>query len=229
MKNHIKACEECSGCGACADVCPREAITLEFDSKGILYPTLDPNKCVGCEICTTVCICEKTNNYPEAKEAYIAICNEKELYMGSSSGGIFAIAARAILAQGGVVFGAVFIPDKNEIDCRIIKIDNITELYKIQGSKYVHSRTDGVFKEIRMLLEKETTVLFSGTSCQVAALKLFLNKDYGNLYTIDLVCHGVPEISQLQTYLKHLEARYKTNIKNIFITVLPTFVPAFLS
>lgn len=215
MQNHVIACAECSGCGACADICPKNAIMMEFNDAGLLYPRVNESACIACDSCKTVCPCCQDHTYPPAKAAYIAVCRKTGLVERSSSGGIFAAMAETVLARRGAVYGAAIMEDDDGLDCRTVRVESDAELYKIQGSKYVHCRTDRVFREIRALLQKQTPVLFSGTSCQVAALKLFLQKEYSNLYTIDLVCHGVPELSHFREYIKSLEKKYKTTVHNV--------------
>ena len=215
MQNHIQSNEGCSGCGACADICAKKAISIVYNQAGVLYPVVDEKKCVGCGACKQICPCCQELHDPEVKHAYIAVGKKKELCERSSSGGIFALAAEAVFSRHGIVYGAVIDREDDCLVCHHIKAEKMEDLRRLQGSKYVHSRTDGVFSEIKRLLEDGTVVLFSGTSCQVAALRLFLKKDYPNLYTVDLVCHGVPELSDFQSYIRYLERRYNCVISDL--------------
>ena len=214
--NHIENNIHCCACGACKDICSRNAISLYVNEIGDFTPVVDESRCISCGACQAVCTCSVSiKRCTEQKKTYIAINQNRDLYDYSSSGGIFSAIAAKVIRNGGFVFGSAVVYENNTIQVRHILVDNIADLRKIQGSKYVHSQTDSIFTQIRELLEKGQTVLFSGTSCQVAALQSYLKKDYEQLYTVDLVCHGVPEITRLQEYISFLENKYCCKIEDI--------------
>lgn len=195
---------DCCGCGACADICAHKAIQMEADENGIIYPKINKDKCVECGLCTKVCSFGLVKKSDFKKDAFIAASKEEELIKYSASGGLFATIAKDVLDNQGKVYGASLWIDEGKIRCEHIGIENVEDLLKIQGSKYVQSKTEGVFPLIKNDLKSGRKVLFSGTSCQVTALKGFLRKDYDNLITIDLICHGVPGLKMLQDYIDSL-------------------------
>lgn len=195
---------DCCGCGACADICPVSAIKLKNDNVGNKYPIINEDICINCGACARVCGFHKviptdTNQI----NGYVAVGTDPILLKRSASGGIFSTIAKSILSKGGVVYGASLWLENGKVQCEHIPVESVEELHKIQGSKYVHCSTDGVFKAVRAQIKTGRKVLFGGTSCQVASLKKFLGKDYENLITVDLVCHGVPSINVLQEFLDY--------------------------
>lgn len=207
MSNNITAVPEskCTGCSACLNVCPVDAISMQANYEGFIMPVIDENKCVNCGKCLNQCpamnVTYKNNPNPEL---YAAMAND-EVRAVSSSGGMFSLAASIIFEQGGYVCGAAF--DDNAILAHRL-IDSEDEMPKLRGSKYLQSSINTVYREIKKVLNDNKPVLFSGTPCQVAGLKAYLNKDYDNLYTLDILCHGVP--SQ-QVFSKYLEGIAKKN------------------
>ena len=203
---------ECCGCEACVGVCPAKAISMKEDEYGFRYPVINDTLCVGCGLCKKTCAnrnCEETNTPMETYAACTAITN----VMKSASGGAFAGLARRFIEQGGVVFGVsmenvdgLFVPMH-------ISVDTVAGLEKLQGSKYVQSVVGDAYVRVKNELEAGKKVLFSGTPCQVAALKGFLgNKANENLLLVDIVCHGVPSLQFFQSYIKHYEDRVKGKV-----------------
>ena len=181
------------------------AINFQEDECGFLYPDIDENLCVGCGKCQTVCNFQNSvcSNSPE--ETYAAVTKHTEILEHSASGGIFASFAITMLSDNGVVFGAEFTPD---FEIRHCAINNTDELHKLQGSKYAQSNTERTYSEVKKLLDSNIKVLYSGTPCQIDGLKGFLGKEYENLITVDIVCHGVPSNKMLKDYIAVLENRY---------------------
>lgn len=201
----------CCGCSACYNICLKQAISMVFDDEGFLYPVIDEQKCINCNACVSVCPAKNgvvKHEYPV--KVYAAYNNDEIRRMNSSSGGVFPAIAEYVLAHNGVVFGAAFNEDYQVVHT---KIDSISELYKLQGSKYVQSILGQVFLLVKIELLAKKMVLFSGTPCQIEGLKKFLGKEYSNLYTVDLICHGVPSP---KIWEKYLEEEYGiSNITNI--------------
>lgn len=197
---------ECCGCGACADTCPKKAITMQSKGNGVL-PQIDETLCIRCGKCLSVCGLKQNVQISEfGKKAYIALGKDREQTKKSASGGAFAAIARKILDEGGVVYGAALDFPEGGISCHHVRIDGVRELPRIQNSKYVQSDTAGIFGQVKADLDSGLRVLFSGTSCQIASLLAFLGKKrYENLVTVDLICHGVPPIELLQDYIRYLE------------------------
>ena len=199
----------CIGCSACASVCPVDAITLRPDEQGFFSAKLNTDKCVNCGKCAKVCpVINTKHNNDENPDCYAVMAND-EIRTESSSGGTFSLIANYILDNGGYVCGAAFLDD---FTVKHIIISSKDELYRLRGSKYVQSNMDGVFREIKKLLTDGKTVLFSGCPCQVAGLNAYLEKDYDNLYTLDLVCHGAPP---QKAFLKYIDEYYgRENLEN---------------
>lgn len=189
---------DCTGCSACANICPRGCITMTADSEGFLYPEVNTDICVDCRLCEEVCPMINKPMPHDIKAVYGAKNKDDSVRFTSSSGGMFTLFAEAVLNEGGLVVGAAL--DENHTVKHCI-IDSMDELTKLRGSKYVQSIIGDTYTKVREYLRAGKTVLFSGTPCQIAGLKRFLIKPFNNLITIDVVCHGVPSP---RVYRKHL-------------------------
>lgn len=191
--------EMCTGCGACMNVCRFDAIEMKPDSEGFLFPCVSEKKCTECKQCVDVCPVLKYNNKntTENKQVYAVMASD-EIRAVSSSGGMFTLLAEDILQANGAVCGAAYDADFN---VRHILIRGIDELEKLRGSKYVQSDIGEVYCEIETFLKSGIQVLFTGVPCQVAGLYNYLGKDYENLYTMDLLCHGTPSPKVFEKYL----------------------------
>lgn len=207
--------QNCCGCGACLNVCAKHAIKMEEDEYGFVYPRIDDSLCVHCGMCSKVC--DFQNNVVqdfEPQEVYAASAKDREVLFQSSSGGIFALLAHKVLNDGGVVFGAAYVESGESISVEHIRVDNNDDLYKLQGSKYVQSNIGEIYTLVKSDLIENRSVLFSGTPCQVAGLRSYLNKEYNNLYTVDIVCHGVPSQKLFHSMIKYYEHQFKGHIRN---------------
>lgn len=208
----------CSGCHACMSVCPQFAITMQEDNEGFLYPIVDENKCIGCDLCDKSCqVLNPITNENEPIVAYACNNLNDAVRMQSSSGGIFSLIAEWIISQNRVVFGAGFDEELNVVH---MAVNNINDLSKLRGSKYVQSVIGDSYIQTKELLDAGIKVLFSGTPCQIDGLLHFLRKDYDNLYTLDIICHGVPSPKVWKKYLEYQEI---LNGSSLSKTKLPTF------
>lgn len=195
----------CTGCLACVDSCAKNALAVVYNDEGHLTYQVNEEMCVECGLCERICPVVSGFSYGEnllaISQPYAAWAKDKMLRAKSTSGGVFAALAEFIISNGGAVAGACL--ENNVV--RHILIDKEEEIVRIQGSKYAQSITEGIFKEIKRTLNNGRTVLFSGLGCQVAGLLSFLGgKDYnGKLYTVDLICGGVPSHFLIDSYLKH--------------------------
>lgn len=204
----ISDIQKCTGCTACYSSCPKNAIIMKENMEGFLVPIINSEKCVECGICRNICPVNKQDKQKQIADpqCYAVYSLDEKIHQNSSSGGVFAVIAKYILNNGGAVCGAAF---AENLEVRHILIEDTLDLYKLQGSKYVESRLYDSFIRIKEELDSGKIVLFSGTMCQVQGLLSFLKKPYDNLFTIDLICHGVPSPIVFKKYLS------EQNIKNI--------------
>jgi coenzyme F420-reducing hydrogenase beta subunit len=192
---------ECTGCGACSAACPSLAIRFIQDAEGFYIPEIDYEKCRSCGVCIKACPAANKKQKSRPLVCYAAKNRSEQIRLKSSSGGVFHILAEEILDAGGVVFGASFNNDWEIVHDYIESIDDIS---KFHGSKYVQSWMGDSYRKCKNFLDAGRNVLFSGVPCQIAALKQFLGKDYENLLTVDLVCHGVPSPGVWKKYIDEL-------------------------
>ncbi len=201
----------CCGCGGCAAICPKGAITMTPDGDGFLYPLIDERKCVQCGLCEQVCAYRNHTTPVSEKEVYAAASGDTNV-RESASGGLFASIAQAVLSDGGAVYGCAMEYESGQLFPRHICVTEPSELIRLKGSKYVQSDLGNTYPEIRRRLESGQTVLFSGTPCQAAGLRGFLRKEYENLFILDIICHGVPSTQMFQDYLRFEEQKRKKKI-----------------
>lgn len=193
--------EDCTGCSACMNICGNKAITMTEDECGYIYPQINQLLCVNCGLCQKIC---PVNNpcdllYPRKSIAAISK-NENEL-LSCASGGAATLLSQAIINKGGVVYGCDGTNIRNVHHARKNTFESLNDL---KGSKYVQSSIGDIYIQIKNDLLSDRLVLFIGTPCQVAGLNNYLrNKTYPNLFTIDLVCHGVPSQKMLNDNLKY--------------------------
>lgn len=206
---------DCCGCGACAAICPQNAISMIEDENGFIYPHIDQNKCISCGVCLKTCGYKTAIPENDPLKVLGATNTNKNQLLESSSGGIFPAIAKYFLTNNAVVYGAAYDFNDNSYSVKHIRINNLEDLPRLQGSKYVQSIIQkDIFIHIKNDLEDNKQVLFSGTPCQIVAIKNYLKKDYKNLYTIDIVCHGVPNQKMFNSYLSYYEKKWKCSIKS---------------
>lgn len=193
----------CCGCGACRSICPKHCIGMKEDAEGFLYPEIDTVNCVDCGLCEKVC---PVRNQAESKwpsKVYAAVNSNEDVRRYSSSGGVFTVLAEKILSEGGVVFGARF---NEHWDVIHDYCETLVGLAAFRGSKYVQSDMGDCYRLAEIFLKKGRKVLFSGVSCQIAGLHRFLRKEYENLLTVDVICHGVPSPLVWRKYVEAIQA-----------------------
>lgn len=204
----LKTEENCSACGACLAACPRQAISMQEDEYGCLYPVIQLEQCVHCGICERICPYGQTEANPSCSaECYAAAATCRSLARASASGGIFAALAVKVLEDGGMAAGAVM-DCGEQLQVYHVLSDKIEDVRRMQGSKYVQSEAWRCYQDVQNALKEGKTVLFSGTPCQVDAVK----KMTGNperLITVDLICHGVPPQKMLDEYVRILNRRFQ--------------------
>lgn len=209
---HIEEKRDCCGCESCVQACPRCCISMREDKEGFLYPEVDRDLCVDCHLCERVCPVLNQGEERRPSRVYAAKNKEEEVRRRSSSGGIFTLLAERVIAEDGVVFGARF------DECWRV-VHGYTEtregLSAFRGSKYVQSRIGDSYRQAEAFLKSGRKVLFSGTPCQIAGLRLYLRKAYENLLTVDFICHGVPSPGVWREYLREEIARQRAGKNSV--------------
>ncbi len=197
--------ENCTGCGACIQRCPKQCIswtTKEFDFR---YPQVDEATCINCGLCEKVCPIDKELKAPVVQKAYATVHKDSSVLEKSTSGGAFTALADTIFSQGGVVYGAAML---NGMQVKHIRTENRTAFAELRSSKYLQSDTGTTYQMVEQDLKQGKVVLYSGTPCQIDGLKCFLRKEYENLYTADIVCHGVGSQAYFDKYMEFAKERY---------------------
>lgn len=219
----------CTGCLACLDNCPAGAIIQQEDEYGFVYPAVLEDRCIGCKRCINNCHLRRSGKEQKSIKSFAAYAKDSSLYNNSSSGGAFAVFAKTFLENGGVVYGAAYSPKYSCV--KHIRITEISELHRIQGSKYVQSNTEGIYKAVINDIKSGKKVLFSGTPCQIAALYNVVDTKWQKeLYTIEVICHGVSnnrllrkdvETYRSDSYPSNIAFRHKSTFeKSAFILKL---------
>lgn len=206
----------CTGCGACVNACPGGSVTMKADEEGFPYPSVDSSACNNCGNCVTCCPVINPPTIPENQEApqvYAAWTLDEETRYNSTSGGIFTELAKAVLQQNGYVAGARY-NDRHLVEHAMI--DRSEDIALLRQSKYVQSETKDIYRQIEAVLKKGNPVLFVGTPCQCAGLKVFLQKPYDNLILCDFICRGVNSPMVYLKYLDDLESEYGSRIKLVW-------------
>lgn len=203
---HIK----CTGCYACENICPTHCIEMKPDKLGAIHPHINQEKCINCNLCKSVCPNNKKLNFRQPSACYAAWRTETDARTLSASGGIGALMSEYIVRNGGVVFGTKY---DDQLTPITTSSSNYTDIEAFKGSKYVISLVGKAFSSIKEMLIDGKDVLYIATPCQIAGLKSFLKKDFDNLITVDLICHGVCPSSYFNEEISHIAK--KKRIKNI--------------
>lgn len=194
----------CTGCGACASICPQDAIALVLDREGFRYPKVDLSRCVDCGLCEKVChmLHPAILPHPFRGTVFAACLKDRESMLEVSSGGAAWALAQAVIRQGGVVYGAV---QTGLFDTRHARAQTLKEAEAFRGSKYQESDMGTVFRQVQSDLDAGINVLFTGTGCQIGGLYEFLGKRPASLITCDIVCHSIPSLRMFKEYISALE------------------------
>lgn len=204
---------QCCGCMACEKICPVKAIKVQKDAEGFWYPVIDSTICINCQLCKK--ICKFQNEIPKQNKinSVYAVKNKNEVIRNkATSGGFFMSIAMYIIKNHGVVYGAAI---NNKLEVKHIRVTDMDNLKKISGSKYVQSNMEDIFESLSQDLKENKEVLFSGTPCQVDAIKSFLatkNIKLDKLITCDIICHGVPSNKIFMEHINFLEEKYNKKI-----------------
>ena len=200
----------CTGCGACASICPQGCITISRNEEGFYYPKCDDEKCVRCHLCEKTChVLSNEAKNEISEDDYFMYADIDSVRIDSSSGGAFYRLAQCILSQNGVVYGSAFNPKNNRLE--IISSNDIA-FKRLQKSKYIESYSGLSFSKVGNDLKNNRKVLFCGTPCQVRGLKHYLETkkiDCANLITVDFICHGVPSSLCFEEYVSKVLKKNK--------------------
>lgn len=207
----IKEEKNCVGCTACYNICTKNAIRMQPDKNGYVYPIVTKELCVDCGLCEEVCpiLQFKADKNTSNKGCFAAWNNDEKVRGLSTSGGVFSVLADYFFENNGYVVGAKF-GENNKIEHIIL--DSSESLYQLRKAKYVQSDLSDIFQKVKDLLESNNNVLFSGTPCQISGLKTFLRNDYSNLFTVDIICYGVSSQKIFDSYVKSLENTNGSNL-----------------
>ena len=203
--------DKCTGCMACADACPARCISQTVGADGFIYPAIDEDRCIGCGRCYSVCPIENNKKHNGERHLYAAYSTSREIRSGGSSGGVFELLAGHFLENGYYVCGAAF--DGKTLKHRIIS--SKADLKPLLKSKYIQSYMQGIYNQIIELLKNNQKVFFCGTPCQVSALiNIVPEKLHDNLFTADIICHGVPSQKVFDSYIETLEKKHGGSISD---------------
>lgn len=195
---------KCTGCGACSNICPVSAITMQADEEGFPYPVVDSAKCTDCGLCLGTCAAhELTVEKNTDKPVCYAMMAENEIREESSSGGMFGLMAQHVLSQKGAVVGCAY---NEKLEAEHILITDMDRLPALRHSKYTQSRMGDIYKQTKKFLtdNPDKPLLFTGCPCHVAGLRMYLKKDYPNLITADIICHGIVSPKVFARYIDEL-------------------------
>lgn len=207
--------ENCCGCNACGDVCPKASITFHVDKEGFWYPKVNMDTCIDCHLCEKVCPIIEKAEYIEryhSPKIYAAYTIDETIRLDSTSGGIHSMLAKSIYSQHGYVGGAIYNED-HTVSHIVSSLPS--QLEEIRSSKYLQSSMEGQYKEIKNLLKRGEKVFYCAAPCQIQALYKFLRKDYDNLITCDFICRGVNSPKVFLSYMSMLEKRYGSKATKI--------------
>ncbi len=196
--------EKCTGCAACYNVCSFDAISMSEDDLGAVKPVIDLNKCKECGLCKKVCPVILNNKKNKPIKCYAAYTKNEKDVKTVTSGGVATAFGRYVLSENGVVYGTEF-----DQTAKFSRAEDVEMLEKFKGSKYVYIFPDKIYQAVKNDLKNGRTCLFVGTPCQIDGLKSFLRKEYENLITVDLICHGTPPFKYLKEHLMAFDGKYK--------------------
>lgn len=206
--------DKCSGCELCVTICPRQSISMRADEEGFRYPYIDMNRCNKCKLCVSMCPInniDKIRIHTHNIKAFSGFYENADKLKKSASGGIASALAEKVISEGGIVFGVTYCD--NYKNAKYIEISKHDEINLLKGSKYIHAEKGNIYKKVKTHVKQKQQVLFVGLPCEVAAVKSYLRKEYDNLITCDLICHGPTSPKVAEQYIDHLEQLHQSHLK----------------
>lgn len=202
--------KDCTGCKMCGDICPTSAISFSVDKGGFWYPKVNSSKCIGCGLCENRCpsLNMEKNRKMENPIIYSAWSKQDDIRISSTSGGVFYELAARFIENGGYVVGCAYHEDWKSAFQMLAR--NKEDLERIKGSKYFQSDSAKIYKEVKEELENGKEILFCGTPCQLSAIRMFLGKEYKNLYLIDFICRSINSPYAFRKYIEELEEKFSS-------------------
>lgn len=206
--------KDCTGCSACANVCPKNAIKMVEDECGFIYPEIDHELCINCGLCKKTCpIVNITEKKTSEQEVYACWSNDEENRYISTSGGLFTEFAKSVINKGGYVVGAAYNKD-NMVEHKIV--NSIDALKELRQSKYLQSNILNSYKDTKKLLDENNIVAFCGSPCQIAGLNSYLKKEYKNLLTLEFICRGMNSPKAYKCWLSEIENKEQKKVSRVW-------------
>jgi len=217
--NSVEDNRFCCGCRSCEQICPKQAVSIQYDKEGFLKASVDGDVCIQCGLCRKVCPAINKNTFASPMRYFAAVHKQDQVIRRSSSGGIFSALADYVLKQNGSVYGCRLDENLIPIQSRIVNADDLDLLRR---SKYIQSDTRQTFSQVKKDLLERKMVLYVGTPCQIAALRAFLQKPYEKLYCVDLICHGVPSAQFFQKNIEYWSRKLNSPVEKYEFRLKPS-------
>lgn len=208
MNVSIISKQDCCGCELCEAICTKKAIVFKSDAEGFNYPHVDVEKCIECEMCLKYCPfnvdnCKKTNHNIDTFA--LSIDCDASLKESSSGGAAYAIMDYAI-RNSMIVIGVAY--DDDFKGCHYDISDSFQEIAKFRGTKYIQAKKNNIYRKVKELLKSDSSVIFIGLPCEVAACQLYLGDLYEKIIYVELICHGVTSPKVSEQYVERAVLRY---------------------
>lgn len=202
--------QQCTGCEACANYCHNNAIKMEQDKDGFLYPKIDPGKCLHCGLCEKRCPVNREKVNKKEIAFYAARYTDAEKLRSVSSGGMASYLYEKCIEDSWVVYGVVWNQDFS--GAHYERADSRSKISDFSGTKYIQAQKGNIYTAVKKDLQDRQKVLFIGLPCEIGGLIAYLGIEYENLLTVQLVCHGVTSAKYMDEYCRFLERRFSSKI-----------------